>query len=411
MANPMFPLLYRFHMCQHCGIGPPMDETPLRVCSGCRVSNFCSRECQKSAWPVHRIHCARFAQARHLMASTQPVEDRLLSREWQRRARAVFDATRDRDVRSVMACTPRCNGCLVAGEGVALTPCSHCYSAWSCADCDMPPHHCGPIALGRLLRYFITKHDMKPILELGATPSAVWSGSWGDYWAAHPLPVAITDATMKIVAKGITEHSLSWVGTLLHALSRLPRPVVLPERSAVVVHVIGADMCDLFVTPGGEELLHSLPNAASLHCIYVGPDLPNFPHVTTTELKCCPDCTGMGRTRTMSIHRGLWHDVRAQLPPPTFVLALNSGCHDHILYPDWTPTLNALKATPTVGVFTAYTSEELVMDVAAVAGHGNSVVWSGENPFPSPMALDDPSDVGEAFCDNGFALAFDNRPE
>ncbi|KAI0694179.1 hypothetical protein C8T65DRAFT_585203 [Cerioporus squamosus] len=32
-------------------------ETPLKKCSGCSIAKYCSKECQKSAWPAHKSMC------------------------------------------------------------------------------------------------------------------------------------------------------------------------------------------------------------------------------------------------------------------------------------------------------------------------------------------------------------------
>lgn len=33
-------------------------ELPSQRCSGCNVTAFCGRECQRAAWPRHRLVCA-----------------------------------------------------------------------------------------------------------------------------------------------------------------------------------------------------------------------------------------------------------------------------------------------------------------------------------------------------------------
>jgi hypothetical protein len=32
-----------------------------KVCTGCGQARYCSKACQKSAWPAHKADCKRFA--------------------------------------------------------------------------------------------------------------------------------------------------------------------------------------------------------------------------------------------------------------------------------------------------------------------------------------------------------------
>lgn len=41
-------------MCQSCcGAGS------LKLCQGCRLVRYCSKECQRRDWPVHKAFCRR----------------------------------------------------------------------------------------------------------------------------------------------------------------------------------------------------------------------------------------------------------------------------------------------------------------------------------------------------------------
>ena len=49
-------------LCSNCGI-EETDELQLQKCTGCNSSKilYCSRQCQKSAWKVHKKRCRRKA--------------------------------------------------------------------------------------------------------------------------------------------------------------------------------------------------------------------------------------------------------------------------------------------------------------------------------------------------------------
>ncbi|KAL1947288.1 hypothetical protein VTO73DRAFT_14249 [Trametes versicolor] len=42
---------------------PPQDGSKLRRCGGCATALYCGKECQKSAWPLHKQWCLRLADA------------------------------------------------------------------------------------------------------------------------------------------------------------------------------------------------------------------------------------------------------------------------------------------------------------------------------------------------------------
>jgi hypothetical protein len=52
MASPGRPL-----PCFHCGSGS------AKACQGCRLAYFCSRECQRQAWPEHKLACQKASPA------------------------------------------------------------------------------------------------------------------------------------------------------------------------------------------------------------------------------------------------------------------------------------------------------------------------------------------------------------
>ncbi|KAJ7617292.1 hypothetical protein FB45DRAFT_933833 [Roridomyces roridus] len=41
--------------CNHCNKSP--GKKPFPVCAGCKEASFCSTECQKKAWPLHKTFC------------------------------------------------------------------------------------------------------------------------------------------------------------------------------------------------------------------------------------------------------------------------------------------------------------------------------------------------------------------
>ena len=53
--------LFKIGMCWYCK--EEKVRVTLDVCSRCRVSQYCSKECQVAAWPVHKMNCDKILRA------------------------------------------------------------------------------------------------------------------------------------------------------------------------------------------------------------------------------------------------------------------------------------------------------------------------------------------------------------
>ncbi|KZV89009.1 hypothetical protein EXIGLDRAFT_161075 [Exidia glandulosa HHB12029] len=59
---------YEMEQCHRCWKSKS-EATTLLVCSACKTVLYCSKECQKAAWPAHKEHCKRDAAANETMRS------------------------------------------------------------------------------------------------------------------------------------------------------------------------------------------------------------------------------------------------------------------------------------------------------------------------------------------------------
>ena len=60
--------------CVYChGMGDSEDR--IKVCTGCRVVGYCSKECQRSDWSTHKLCCSKDGGAKIIAAK----------KEWDRR--------------------------------------------------------------------------------------------------------------------------------------------------------------------------------------------------------------------------------------------------------------------------------------------------------------------------------------
>lgn len=59
MLDPGSGYLSLRDLCHGCNTYMP---TKLQRCGGCRLAFFCSKECQKENWPVHKLECRHNAE-------------------------------------------------------------------------------------------------------------------------------------------------------------------------------------------------------------------------------------------------------------------------------------------------------------------------------------------------------------
>lgn len=58
--------------CANCGKIETDPEKPLKPCSKCQTVRYCSRDCQKADWKVHKKTCAAAAQIYAQTANFKP---------------------------------------------------------------------------------------------------------------------------------------------------------------------------------------------------------------------------------------------------------------------------------------------------------------------------------------------------
>ena len=69
--------------CGFCAAPPPPGKELMR-CAGCKNAGYCSRKCQKAAWPSHKRECARLKKERKQYHAKEKQEERQQQEQQQR---------------------------------------------------------------------------------------------------------------------------------------------------------------------------------------------------------------------------------------------------------------------------------------------------------------------------------------
>jgi mitochondrial splicing suppressor protein 51 len=155
----------------------------------------------------------------------------------------------------------------------------------------------------------------------------------------------------------------------------------LGEKTTLNLHFIGANSVELDALMLFEEFLHLLPALKTVDCSFVGLGLPK--PIGTDErltLHCCDDCTSAGRTRTMDMFKGAYHDFikSDKCNKPDLAVALQTG-HAEEEVESWTPTIKYLaNEADYATVFTTWNEREVREEVEVLEKLGARFVVKGE---------------------------------
>ena len=179
--------------------------------------------------------------------------------------------------------------------------------------------------------------------------------------------------------------------TLIAALEAIIPNV--STRGSINLHIIGAAGAEYASVPAFEELLHLLPSLTALRLSFVGLNVledPKFdtgtqnPHI----LQCCPMCTKMGRTISITAWRGPYHTYADTefYRTPDLAAAFHSGFSVDE-QADWYPTIKYLAHAPHPTLLTAARYFEIQGEMEVWKNLGAEIVkkaevnkWKGMSP-------------------------------
>ena len=168
--------------------------------------------------------------------------------------------------------------------------------------------------------------------------------------------------------------------TIVAALEVIYRDLATMET--INLHLIGATAKELSALAFFEEMLHLLPSLRSLHCSFVGIELPKPEDVERVVFDCCDTCTTSKRTRSMEMWKGAYHDYikTDKYVKPDLAVAFHSG-HSMDAIEEWAPTIKYLVDAEYCTLFTTFNEKEMLGEMEALKKLEARFVRKGENKW------------------------------
>ncbi|EKD17206.1 uncharacterized protein L3040_008849 [Drepanopeziza brunnea f. sp. 'multigermtubi'] len=397
----------------------------LNKCSRCKRIRYCSQKCQKKDWnDGHKKLCKVLLG---LSDFYPPVE----AQTWQQYRQQVLSSVAALRVcgaqvkpitlndERILLYQAYCSNCyrtpLQLAPDTKLKLCPNCFIAATCTSCSSTPetHACAKLFSIARAEMFAIDHFLKtgePTIQMPTElPRSTYrplstAASWLDYFTViseksmlvgkispdlQPLQPEYDQLASALTAAS-DKHSMI-LTTLAAFEAAIPD---LPTKEHITLHLVGATGKELDALMLFEELLHLLPKLRALSYAFVGPQLPKPMEGThSVALDCCPPCTNAGRSRTMSMFQGSYHEYvkGADFALPDLAVVFHSG-HSQEAQEEWKPTIEYLVEAGFPTAFTTFNEKEMLEETQGLRRMGAKFVqegeknrWMGMRPLLDPM--------------------------
>ncbi|KAJ7628736.1 hypothetical protein FB45DRAFT_43627 [Roridomyces roridus] len=398
------------------------DTAPLSRCGGCRRVAYCSPECQKLDWTLHKSLCKIIAkiETSHSITGLATLF-MLIPREPTADVKLLHDLTEDQIAAYKAICEfllrrplnsveyhligqdPRCLVCTrtdqlmrieAATNGTTsqgLIPCPDCNLTFCCSPAHWEAasalHHApcedtrgGPhsqcelnVELRAQLRFEnalaqVRGHGQRRVW-VPARVSAAWTSLEGSTWEREfgdELHKYYNIHAWSPISPWLrmVSDSLSMAMTIVYGLEKLNSSDAWTRKQMLTIHVlVGHHALECNQSIVFEEILHRLPNVKTLKMVFCGPAVP--PGIMTEDLDTCPDCTQRGNKRIYEYTTEEYHQYVKRkggaFEPPDLCVGFDSAVFAG--WPEREKTYRLLSERKIRTVFTAYNREEAEMEV------------------------------------------------
>ncbi|KAJ7101498.1 hypothetical protein B0H15DRAFT_413126 [Mycena belliarum] len=423
------------------------EDTSLSRCTGCHRVAYCSVECQKTDWKMHRPMCKALSAIENnpLAAATlffslpnEPTTDlNFLHNQTEAHGSNILNMCQlslkrkaTTAEQNLVAWEPRCMVCtrtdqLIRMEAAKngapsepparLVPCPQCNLSFCCPahwpaaralhlrPCEDTPgaaarSHC---ALNREVRGDVlfaaamagAHHASGELLWAPERTERAWrsvaraGASWDEEFSAD-LRSSVPVPAERPMAPWIRAASdnLTMPMTILYALERLKDDDAWTRKHTLTVHILGAAVKEVQAAMVFEEILHRLPEVKTLKLVFCGPEVPGARVPKIIPMETCPDCAAHGRRRVHEYVADTYHGyVHNQGPKfaPPDLCIAFNPGAAQESAGTWPATRAVLVARKIPSVFTAYGREEADGEAALLRAAGAALL-PGMGPGRNP---------------------------